>query len=162
MGGGSRESRYCRRSTRTGYTGLPMNAKHTPAIFLGIVFVLMAPYLGFVLYFSQRFPPNQWPTWFTNTIALWFIANLLLLMLLARKIFKRPVAVPQKARRAATIAQIVVSYLLMVWSVLFLYGVKETIQGKIPLHRAIAAGAFLLFFIGIFGRSLYRTRREKS
>lgn len=139
-----------------------MNAKHSPAIFLGIVFVLMAPYLGFVLYFSQRFPPNQWPAWFTNTIAIWFVANFLLLMLLAKRVFKRPAAEPQKARPASAIAQIVVSYLLIVWSVLFLYGVKETIQGTIPVNRAIPAGAFLLFFIGIFGRSLYRTRRGKG
>jgi len=122
----------------------------------------MAPYLGFVVYFSQRFPSNQWPTWFTNTILVWVIANFLLLMLLAKKIFKGQVVEPQKARRASAIVQIVVSYLLIVWSVFFLYGVKETIQGKLPLSRAIPAGAFLLFFIGIFGWSLYRTRHGKG
>ena len=141
---------------------LPMNPRHRPAIFLGVAFVLMAPYLGFVMYFSQRFPSNQWPTWFTNTILVWVIANFLLLMLLAKKIFKGQVVQPQKARRASAIVQIVVSYLLIVWSVFFLYGVKETIQGKFPLNRAIPAGAFLLFFIGIFGWSLYRTRHGKG
>jgi hypothetical protein len=41
----------------------------------------------------------------------------------------------------------------------FLYGVIETARGKIPLTRAIPAGAFLLLFIGIFGWSAYRMRR---
>jgi hypothetical protein len=136
-----------------------MNPKYRFPAFLGIVFVLMIPYLGFVMYYSQRFPVDRWPTWFTNTIAVWFIANFLIGTLLAKRIFRAQVVEPQRARRARTISQIVVSYLLVVWSVLFLYGVKETVQGKLPLNRAIPAGAFLLFFIGIFGWSLYHTRR---
>jgi hypothetical protein len=140
----------------------PMNPKLRPALFVGSVFVLMAPYLGFVMYYSQRFPSNQWPSWFTETIAVWFIANFLLLTLLARRIFRGQVAEPQRGRRASAIAQIVASYLLIVWSVLFLYGMKETIKGNLPLNRAIPAGAFLLFFIGIFGWGLYRARREKA
>jgi hypothetical protein len=69
---------------------------------------------------------------------------------------------PQRARRASTIAQIVVSYLLIVWSLLFLYGVKETIRGEVPLRRAIPAGAFLLFFIGLFGWSLISCEARKG
>lgn len=122
----------------------------------------MVPYLGFVIYYSQRFPSNQWPAWFTNTIAVWFIANFLIIMLLVKRIFKGQAVEQQKERRAFAISQIVSSYLLIVWSVLFLYGVKETIQGEIPLNRAIPAGAFLLFFIGIFGWGLYRARRKKA
>jgi hypothetical protein len=122
----------------------------------------MAPYLGFVLYYSQRFPADHWPSWFTDTIAVWFIANFLLLMLLAKRIFRGQVVERQRARRASTIAQIVVSYLLIVWSLFLLYGVKETIRGDVPLGRAIPAGAFLLFFIGLFGWSLYRARRGKA
>ena len=124
--------------------------------------MLMVPYLGFVVYYSQRFPPNHWPTWFTNTIAGWFVANFLLLMLLAKRIFTGQAAEPQRDRRAFTIAQIVISHLLIVWSLLFLYGAKETIKGEVPLSRAIPAGSFLLFFIGIFGWSLYRARRRKA
>jgi hypothetical protein len=139
-----------------------MNPKFRPAILCGIAFVLMVPYLGFVIYYSQRFPSNQWPAWFTNTIAVWFIANFLIIMLLVKRIFKGQAVEQQKARRAFAISQIVSSYLLIVWSVLFLYGVKETIQGEIPLNRAIPAGAFLLFFIGIFGWGLYRARRKKA
>ena len=139
-----------------------MNPKFRPAILCGIAFVLMVPYLGFVIYYSQRFPSNQWPAWFTNTIAVWFIANFLIIMLLVKRIFKGQAVEQQKARRASAISQIVSSYLLIVWSVLFLYGLKETIQGEIPLNRAIPAGAFLLFFIGIFGWGLYRARRGKA
>jgi hypothetical protein len=139
-----------------------MNPKFRPAILFGIVLVLMAPYLGFVMYYSQRFPSNQWPAWFTNTIAVWFIANFLIIMLLVKRIFRGQAVEPQKARRASTVSQIVSSYLLIVWSVLFLYGAKETMQGEIPLNRAIPAGAFLLFFMGIFGWGLYRARRGKA
>ena len=139
-----------------------MNPKYRPAILFGIVFVLMAPYLGFVMYYSQRFPSNQWPAWFTNTIAVWFIANFLIIMLLVKRIFRGQAVEPQKARRASAIAQIVGSYLLIVWSGFFLYGAKETIQGKLPLNHAIPAGAFLLFFIGILGWGLYRARRGKA
>jgi hypothetical protein len=139
-----------------------MNPKFRPAILFGIVLVLMAPYLGFVMYYSQRFPSNQWPAWFTNTIAVWFIANFLIIMLLVKRIFRGQAVEPQKARRASTVSQIVSSYLLIVWSVLFLYGAKETMQGEIPLNRAIPAGAFLLIFMGIFGWGLYRARRGKA
>jgi hypothetical protein len=69
---------------------------------------------------------------------------------------------PQKARRASTIAQIHVSYLLIVWCFVFVYGVRETIRGEVPLGCAIPAGAFLLFFVGIFGWSFYRARRGKA
>jgi hypothetical protein len=95
-------------------------------------------------------------------MAVWFLANFLLLMLLAKRIFRGQVGEPQMAQRASSIAKIVGSYLLIVWSLLFLYGAKETVQGKLPLNRAIPAGAFLLFFIGSFGWGLYRARRGKA
>jgi hypothetical protein len=139
-----------------------MNAKLRPVILFGGVFLLMAPYFGFVLYYSQRFPSNHWPAWFTNTIAVWFIANFLIVMLLVRRIMRGQKVERRKARRASGISQILSSYLLIVWSVLFLYGAKETVLGEIPLNRAIPAGAFLLFFIGIFGWDLYRARRGKA
>ncbi len=82
-------------------------------------------------------------------------------MLLAKRIFRGQVVEPQRARRASTIAQVVASYLLVVWSVLFLYGARLATKGDVPLSRAIPAGAFLLFFIGIFGWGLYRARRGK-
>jgi hypothetical protein len=65
-----------------------MNPKYKPLIFVLLVFVLLVPYLGFVLYYSPQFPPNQWPSWFTNTIAIWFVVNFLILMLLGKRIFR--------------------------------------------------------------------------
>ena len=140
----------------------PMNPKYRVTILFGSVLVLMVPYLGFVVYYSQRFPPNHWPTWFTNTIAGWFVANFLLLMLLAKRIFTGQAAEPQRDRRAFTICtnrHLVPSDCV---EFAFSYGAKETIKGEVPLSRAIPAGSFLLFFIGIFGWSLYRARRRKA
>jgi hypothetical protein len=139
-----------------------MNPKYRLAVLFGIVFVLMAPYLGFVMYYSQRFPSNQSPAWFTNTIAVWFIANFLIIALLTKKIFRGQAVQPKKARRASAILQIFGSYLLIVWTAFFLYGARETIQGKAPLNRAIPAGAFLMFFIGMLGWGLYSARRGKT
>jgi hypothetical protein len=139
-----------------------MNPKYRPAIFIGMTFLLMAPYLGFVMYYSRQFPPGQWPSWFTNTIAVWFIANFVALMLLVqltRRIFKTQVGDVERARVATAKAARFSTRLVVLWSLFFLYGVKETLQGKIPLGRAIPAGAFLLFFIGIFGWSIYRAKR---
>jgi len=130
----------------------------------------MVPYLVFVMYFSLRLPQNHWPIWFTNTIAVWFVANFLALTLLARRMFKkRGTEEPQVAQRTSTktkravwIIRIVSSYLVLLWSVLFLLGVKGTIEGKYVLSRAIPAGAFLLFFIGIFGWSIYRSFQKSA
>ena len=138
-----------------------MNPKYRPSVFFGIVLVLMAPYLGFVMYYSQRFPSNQWPAWFTNTIAVWFVANFLIIVLLVKRIFRGQVLDPVKARSVGEKSFRTSTRLVIFWSLLFLYGVKETIQGKFPLSRAIPAGAFLLVFIGIFGWGVYRAKREK-
>jgi hypothetical protein len=141
-----------------------MNPKYRPLIFLGVTFVLMAPYLGFVIYYSQQFPSNHWPSWFTDTIAVWFIANFLVLMLVVRltgKMFKNSVLDAEKARVLTEKAIRTNTRLLIFWSLLFLYGALRTVQGAIPLVRAIPAGAFLLFFIGFFGWSLWRAKRAK-
>jgi di/tricarboxylate transporter len=136
-----------------------MNPKYRPAVFLGAVFVLMAPYFGFVMYYSRQFPPNQWPSWFTNTIAIWFILNFLAIMLLVRltrRLFKNQVVDVEKARVLGERALRSNIRLVIFLSLLFLYGVIQTVRGKIPLERAIPAGAFLLFFVGVFGWSVYR------
>jgi hypothetical protein len=122
------------------------------------------------MYFSLRLPQNHWPIWFTNTILIWFVANFLALTLLARRILKKKGAEePQsaqltsaKTKPAVWIMRIIASYLVLVWSVLFLIGVKGTIEGKYVPSRAIPAGAFLLFFIGLFGWSVYRSFRSKA
>lgn len=124
----------------------------------------MLPYMGFVVYSSFRFPQGHWPSWVGNTLLVWFASNFVILFLVARKLFKRHASAPQPAPVAETkmTARVwglraFISYLLIVWTVLFCIGVKGTITGKYALNRAIPAGVFLLFFIGIFGWSLYRS-----
>lgn len=140
-----------------------MNPKYKAAIFLiGMVFLLMAPYFGFVIYYSQRFPSGQWPSWFSNTILIWFVANFMALMLLirlTRRLFRNQVIDVEKARVLAEKALRGSVRLVVLCSLLFLYGVVETVQGKIPLERAIPAGAFLLLFIALFGHGIYRAKR---
>lgn len=142
-----------------------MNPKYRLALFLAVAFVLMAPYLGFVMYYSRQFPPNHWPSWFTNTIAVWFIANFLALMLAMRltiRLFKNQVVDVAKAHVMAEKSLRTSRRLVTFWSLSFLFGVVQTVRGKIPLERAIPAGAFILFFIGLFGWSIYRTRDSEE
>jgi hypothetical protein len=49
--------------------------------------------------------------------------------------------------------------LVTLWSLLFLYGLVQTIRGKFLIKRSIEAGVFLLLFIGIFGWNTYSARR---
>jgi len=122
----------------------------------------MAPYFGFVIYYSQRLPTNHLPSWFTNTILIWFTVNfvtLILLMWLSRRLFKTTVVDVEKARPYVERALRTGTRLVIFWSLLFLYGVVQTARGKFPLERAIPAGAFLLFFIVLFGWSIYRAKR---
>jgi hypothetical protein len=128
----------------------------------------MLPYMAFVLYFSRRFPSGHWPPWLGNTILIWFVTNFLVLFLLAKKMFKaqgigpqNPPGVSTKPQINVWIVRILISQLLLLWSFYFLQEVKETVQGKLPMNRAIPAGAFLLFFIAIFGWGLYRSLRPK-
>jgi len=69
---------------------------------------------------------------------------------------------PERARRALRKVQIVPTGLVVIWSGFFLYGAIQTLRGKIPLDRAIPAGAILLFAIALFGWSLYRSNHKKS
>lgn len=143
-----------------------MNPKYRAAILFGITFALMAPLMGFMMYYSLRFPSSQLPQWVANTIAAWFIANFVILMLIAKRLFKnqiadpQQVADPQKVSRALAKSKWLSLRLVILWSAFFIYGVIGTIEGKFPLKRAIPAGAFLLFFIGIFGWSHYRMWRR--
>jgi len=68
----------------------------------------------------------------------------------------------ERARIATAKSASLSTRLLIVGSLFFLYGVRETMRGKIPLDRAVPAGAFLLFFIGIVGWAVYRAKRGKT
>jgi len=122
----------------------------------------MAPYLGFVVYVNWQYSPGQWPSWVGNTILIWFVTNVLVIALLKNRMSRgrvvdaaRAPAVKAKGVRAG-------AWLIILWSLLFLYGVKETVQGKFPLNRAIPVGIFLLILIAILGRGIYRAKRGKA
>jgi hypothetical protein len=78
---------------------------------------------------------------------------------LRKRIFRGQVVDAEKARAAVATSATVSNRLIIFWILFLLYGVIETARGKIPLNRAIPAGAFLLLFIGIFGWSAYRMGR---
>jgi hypothetical protein len=142
-----------------------MNPKYRPVALLGMTFVLMLPYFAFVMYYSRQFPPNQWPSWFTNVIAIWFVANFLALILLFRltnKMFRPVVVDVEKARAFSEKSLRTSTRLVILWVALLVYGAVKVLQGAIPLQRAIPAGAFLLFFIGLFGWSIYRAKRGRK
>jgi hypothetical protein len=69
---------------------------------------------------------------------------------------------PERARRALRKVQTLSTGLVVIWSGFFVYGAIKTLRGKIPLERAIPAGALLLFFIALFGWSLYRSNHKRS
>jgi hypothetical protein len=137
-----------------------MNPKRKLAFLYLIVLVLMAPYFWFVIHFSSQYPSGHWPDWLT--LPTWFTVNFLILLLAIKRIFRGQVVDAEKARIARAKSVTLSTRLVILWSLIFLYGVKETLQGKIPLNRALFAGTFLLFFIGIFGWRVYRAKREKA
>lgn len=135
-----------------------MNAKTKLALLL---FGLAIPYLTFVIYFGMHFQHAPAPTWFTNTLMTWFAANFSIFVLFARRL--RGPSVPTEEQRAlsANWARLG-ARLILLWVGLFVYVLIMTLQGKIPLNRALPAGAFLLFFIGTFGWNAYRVRHENG
>ena len=88
----------------------------------------------------------------------------------ARRLFKKQGAEeprgallnPTKAKLLVWIMRIVGSYLVLLWSVFLVIGVKGTIEGKYVLSRALTGGAFLLFFIGVFAWSIYRSFQKND
>ena len=141
-----------------------MNPRYRAIVLAGVTLALLAPYYAFIIHYSRQFPPKHWPVWFTDTIALWFIANFLVLMVVVRFLQKMSKPVPgdvEKVRALSEKALWISTRLLIFWSLLFLYGIVETIRGKVALERALRAGAFLLFFIALFGWGIYRSKHPK-
>ena len=127
--------------------------------FLLLILVLQVPYFGFIAYLVTHFPSNHIPVRYVDTLLVWFVANFLIALLLGKRIFRGQVVDAEKAHAAVATSITVSNRLVIFWILFFLYGVIETVRGKIPLNRAIPAGAFLLFFIGIIGWSAYRMKR---
>jgi hypothetical protein len=142
-----------------------MNPRSKTAVLLGSAVALTLPYLAFVLYFSLKLPKNHWPVWFTDLLLGWFVANIAALSLVARKLSKKyppPPEKPPKSPIRLWILRAVCSYLVILWCVFLINGVKGSIRGEYQLDRAIPAGAFLLFFIVVFALVVYRSFRPKT
>ena len=67
----------------------------------------------------------------------------------------------EKARTAKGRSVRISTLLVILCSLLFLYAVNQTVQGNIPLKRAIPA-AVLLLFIGFFGWGVYHVKGGKA
>jgi len=81
---------------------------------------------------------------------------------LTRRLFANQVVDVAKAQVVSQKSLRMSIRLVSFWSVLFLFATVQTVRGKIPLERAIPAGAFILFFIGLFGWSIYRAKYSKE
>jgi peptidoglycan/LPS O-acetylase OafA/YrhL len=106
------------------------------ALFFLLVCALALPYFGFVIYYGSQFTGPA-PVWFTDTLLVWFALNFCIAMFVGKRLFRSQVPDPEKARAAEGQSATIASRLVVLWSVLFIFGVLQTIQGKIPLDRAI-------------------------
>jgi hypothetical protein len=146
-----------------------MNNRSKSVAFVAIAFALNIPFVAFVVFFSLRFEQNHWPVWLGNALLIWFIANFLILFLVARKMFRKQNITAEKTPVPSSkkgpglwIIRGVIGYLVLVWSVFFVKGVIETVRGEYEPARAIPAGIFLLFFILLFGWTLYRSFQPRK
>jgi hypothetical protein len=146
-----------------------MNNRSKSAVLVAIAFALTIPFVAFATFFSLRFQQNHWPAWFGNTFGIWFVTNFLIMLLVAKKVFRKqsiPVEktpIPSsKTNLRLWIIRGAIGYLVLLWSVLFVKGVIGTVCGEYEPARAISAGMFLLFFILLFGWALYRSFQPKK
>jgi len=86
----------------------------------------------------------------------------MLVMRLVRRVLPIQVTDTETVRVAGLNAVRYGIRLVFFWAGLFLYGLIQTVRGKLPIECAIPAGVFLLLFIGIFGWSVYRAKRGIS
>jgi small-conductance mechanosensitive channel len=140
-----------------------MNNRSKSVTFVAIAFALTIPFVAFAAFFFLRFQQNYWPVWFANTLGIWFVVNFLIMLLVAKKVFRKQNISEKKfvpSSKTGTrlwIIRGVIGYLVFVWSVIFAKGVIGTVRGEYEPARAIPAGIFLLFFILLFGWTLYRS-----
>ena len=117
----------------------------------------MLPYFAFAMYFALRIQEHPLPTWFPYFGMTYLLGSIILVIFVNRRIARgtQPQTTVQLRPAARIAARVYVGWLLAVWCGGFLWGVVETIKGKLEWQRAVPAGAFLLAFIAIFARLLY-------
>jgi hypothetical protein len=130
---------------------------------LTLLFALILPYMAVVMYFALRIQDHPLPTWFPY-FGLSYILGTILLVTAFSKIIHRNVP-PQSSEKARPAVRWMLrawaGYLVVIWSGAFVWGLYETVMGRMAWQRAIPAGAFLLAFIAIFSRALYGDFKRK-
>jgi len=125
---------------------------------------LILPYFCLVTYFVLRIQEHPLPTWFPYFALCYLLGSMILVVAFSRKIARgeqsQSLQKSQAARRS--MLRTWAGYLIAVWAVLFLYGAYQTVMGRLEWQRTLPAGAFLLAFIGLFGRLLYVDIRPPS
>jgi hypothetical protein len=120
---------------------------------------LALPNLIFILYFVFTAPPNSarpFPNWFPMAAGTYMLVAMFLGTLISRRINRSNTAAPQSRQTLANISLAKGNSMALVtaWSLFFVYGAYETLIGRIPIQRAIPAGALLLGFIALFSWSI--------
>ena len=131
-----------------------------------LLFVLFLPYMALVMYFalSGQGGAVRIPYWFAYFGISYFLFCMIVGAAASRKWSRNAPKPPVTKKQSilAKITQLWSLYLVVVWSGLFGYGVRDVIRGELPLSRAIPAGLFLLMFVGIFSWALYRSFQARK
>ena len=134
--------------------------------FVLLIFGMVLPYMAFVMYFALSMPSGtaRLPMWFAYFGMSYFLLCTVVAAVIGRKWFRNTVTTPLTKKQSilARIGELWVLYLVIVWTGLFIYGVRDVISGELPLGRAIPGGLFLLAFIGIFSWSLHRSFQARK
>lgn len=131
------------------------------ALLLGLI----VPYGALVMYFARRVPEHPLPSWFPYFGLSYILASLLLVTTVVPKIFRRTqTQTVQTVRPAAQrlALRTWAGYLIAVWTGGLLWGGYLTVTGQVAWQRALPAGAFLLAFIALFSRLLYKDVKGPS
>jgi hypothetical protein len=124
---------------------------------LFLIFGLVLPYSGLVMYFVSRLPEHPLPLWFPYFGAFYLLGTVVLVAVVAPRfssglqydgVENPPAASPSVRWRALS--------LVAFWCVFLVYGTYKTLTGAIPVARAIPAGLILSAGIGLFSWLLYR------
>ena len=131
---------------------------------LALIFGLVLPYIGLVMYFSLRIQEHPLPTWFPYFGLSYTLAAMMVVMFFGRRINRA--ARPKQEEKPKSVwvwlARAWMAYLVAVWSGLFLWGAYQTLKGTFEWQRSVPAGAFLLVFIALFASALYKDFRRRG
>ncbi len=131
-----------------------------------LMFGLILPYMALVMYFvfpRSGHPEPILPSWFPYFGLSYILGSIVLVMAVSRRISRNlPQGVSTTPRSTAWWTRARATYLIAIWTGLFIYGAYRTLKGDFPMERSIPAGAFLLAVIGLFSWLLYRDIRAQK